>query len=143
MDDIENGSIGTLEQLRDALESMHNNYEEYEWTWAEDILQQRLGKTVARITADDVIELTMKWKTAVVELDNLLVRDTQKEFAATAQIGYGLDGKEEVKHCDFEAVRGKFEKNIFVSEIEKHIIGKSKLGDELIHRMEKLRSHPQ
>ncbi len=121
------------------LESIHNNYEEYEWTWVEDILQQRLGKTVDQITADDVIELATKWKRAVVELDNLLIGDTKKEFAATAQIGYGLDGEETVKHLDFEAVRGKFERNMFVSEIEKHIIDKSKLGDELVSRMEKLR----
>ena len=138
LDDIENDTISTLEQLRKALESIHNNYGEYEWTWAEDVLQQRLGKTVAQITADDVIELATKWKRAVVELDNMLIKDTQKEFAATAQIGYGLDSKGKAKHYDFEAVRGKFEKNTFVCEIEKHIISKSKLGDELTHRMEKL-----
>ena len=139
LDDIENGTIGTLEQVREAFRSMHNKYQEYEWSWTENILQQQLGKTLAQITADDIIELVTKWKTAVAKLDNLLKGDAQKEFAAIAQIGYGLDGEEEIKHCDFEAVRGKFERNIFVSEIEEHIISKTKLGDELICRMEKLR----
>jgi len=36
-------------------------------------------------------------------------------------------------------VRGTFEENSFVSEIEKHIISKTTLCDELISRMEKLR----
>ena len=49
-----------------------------------------------------------------------------------------LDGDEETKHRDFAAVRGTFEENSFVSEIEKHITSKTALGDELIGRLEKL-----
>ncbi len=38
-----------------------------------------------------------------------------------------------------QQVRGTFEGNSFVSEIEEHITKKTTLGDELISRMEKLR----
>jgi hypothetical protein len=93
------------------------------------------------MTADDIIEITAKWKKAVVELDNMLYADVKKEFAATAQTGYGLDGSLEEKHVDFAQVRGTFEDNGFVMEIEKHITGKTALGDELIRRMEQLRRH--
>jgi len=137
--DIENGIISTLEQLTDSFESMYNNYPAYEWAWAANVLQQRLGKTLDRVTPDDIIELTGKWKTAVVELDRMIYADTKKEFAATAQIGYGLDGKKDIKQADFQQVRGTFEENSFVLEIEKHIITKTALGDELISRMKKLR----
>ena len=139
LSDIEDGTINTLEQLTEHFRSMHGNYGAYEWAWAEGILQQCIGKTVEKITADDVIEVVRKWKTAVVELDHMLYADARKEFAATAQTGFGLDGNEETKHSDFEQVRGTFEKNSFVSEIEKHIISKTALGDELIGRMENLR----
>jgi hypothetical protein len=118
---------------------MHDNYPAYEWAWAADVIRQVLGRKIAEITADDVIELTTKWKNAVVELDHRLYADARKEFAATAQIGFGLDGDEEIKHLDFAAVRGTFEGNRFVSEIQEHITGKTMLGDELISRMEKLR----
>jgi hypothetical protein len=74
----------------------------------------------------------------VVELDHMLHTDAKKEFGATAQIGYGPDGDEEVKHSDFAAVRGTFEDNSFVSEIEKHIATKTELAEELIGRMERL-----
>ena len=74
----------------------------------------------------------------MVELDHMLYADAKKEFAATAQIGFGIDGDVEIKHKDFEAVRGTFEENSFVTEIEKHIVEKNKLGDELINRMKKL-----
>ena len=139
LDDIENGTISTLEQVTESFQSMHNNYGAYEWAWAENVLQQCLGKTIDKINPEDIIELVTKWKTAVVELDHMLYADAKKEFAATAQIGYGLDGEEETKHSDFAAVRGTFEENSFVSEIEKHIVKKTKLADELISRMEKLR----
>jgi len=139
LSDIEDGTISTLEQVTEAFQFMHDNYPAFEWSWAANVLQQRLGKTVEAITADDIIELTTKWKEAVVELDHRLYADAKKEFAATAQIGYGLDGDEGTKHADFEQVRGTFEENSFVSEIEKHIITKTALGDDLIRRMEKLR----
>ncbi|MGD2094455.1 MAG: DUF4954 family protein, partial [Phycisphaerales bacterium] len=138
LSDIENGTIGTLEQLADSFESVHNDYPEYEWAWAANILQQRLGKTIDKITANDIIELVTKWKTVVIELDRMLYADAKKEFTSTAQIGYGLDGGKEITQADFEQVRGTFEKNSFVSEIEEHIAKKTALGDELINRMKKL-----
>jgi hypothetical protein len=135
---IENGTISTLEQATEAFRSMYDNYRAYEWAWAANILQQRLGKSVEKMTTDDIIELVTKWKTAVEDLDRMLYADAQKEFAATAQIGFGLDGEEETKHGDFEQVRGTFEENSFVSEIEKHITSKAELGDALTSQIRKL-----
>ena len=139
LSDIEAGTISTLEQVMEAFRSMHDRYAVYEWAWAADVLQQRLGKTIDQITAKDIIEMVKKWKEAVVELDRMLYADTKKEFAAIAQIGFGVDGEEKTKRADFEQVRGTFEENGFVSEIEEHITKKTTLGDELIGRMEKLR----
>jgi len=138
LDDIEAGKTATLEQVTEAFKTMHENYPVYEWAWAADILQKQLGRTIEQITPQDIIELTERWKAAVLELDRMLYRDAGKEFAATAQIGYGPDGDEKTKQADFEAVRGKFEENSFVREIEKHIETKTRLGDELVSRMEKL-----
>ena len=138
--DIEDGRIGSLGQVEEAFRSMHASYPSYEWAWAANLLQQRLGKALENVTPDDVIAITAKWREAVVELDHMLHADASKEFAATAQIGYGLDGRPETKQNDFEQVRGTFEENDFVTEIEKHIAAKSALADELIGRMEHLAS---
>jgi len=137
--DIEDGAINTLEKVAQAFKSMYDNYPTYEWSWVVSVLEKQLGKTIGKITADDIIELTTKWKEAVIELDNVLYSDARKEFADAAQIGYGVDGDERTKHGDFAAVRGVFEKDSFVCEIKRHITEKSQLGDELINRMEKLR----
>ena len=139
LDDIESGSISTLEQVTEAFQSINDNYPACEWAWAAGVLQQRLSKSIGRITADDIIEMTTKWKEAVVELDHRLYADAKKEFADVAQIGYGIDGDEQTKQGDFAQVRGVYEKDSFVIEIEKHITEKTKLGDELISRMKKVK----
>lgn len=138
LDEIETGAISTLERLAAAFEAMHESYPAYEWAWAASVVEQRLGKQIGQVTAQDIIELTRKWKEAVVNLDHMLYADARKEFAATAQTGYGIDGDEETKQRDFAGVRGTFEGNSFVCDIKKHIETKSELAEELISRMEKL-----
>jgi hypothetical protein len=68
----------------------------------------------------------------------MLHADAKKEFAATAQIGYGLDGRQDAKQADFEQVRGTFEENDFVLEIEKHITVKTAIAEEMVSRMKQL-----
>lgn len=139
LSDIEDETVGTPDLVKDTFLSMYDNYPRYEWAWAVGVIQRQLGKTIEQVTPDDIIELTKKWKTAVLKLDELLLEDAKKEFVAASQIGFGIDGADDVRQLDFEAVRGKFEENSFVAEIEKHIRAKTRLGDELISRMEKLR----
>jgi hypothetical protein len=138
LSDIENGVIDSLEHLAEAFESMYKSYPAYEWAWAANVLQQHLGKMLDRITPDDIIGLVTRWKTAVIELDRMIYADTKKEFAETAQIGYGLDGGKETMQRDFEQVIGTFEENNIVSDIKKHIAGKAALVDKLISQIQRL-----
>ncbi len=135
----ESGTLETMDQVSQAFQSMHADYITYEWAWTANVLQQRLGKTLDHLTPDDVVSMITDWKTAVVQLDEMLDADARKEFAPTAQTGYGIDGNRQTRQADFERVRGTFEENSFVQEIEKHIATKTALGDELIDRMETLR----
>jgi hypothetical protein len=138
LDDIESGALGTLDQITAAFTTAHENYPAYEWAWAANVLQQRLGKTIDAVTSADVIDGTNKWKSAVVELDNTLQADTKKEFIATAQIGFGIDGDLADRAADFAGVRGTFETNSVVKEIRQHIETKTQLAEELIRRMQKI-----
>ena len=139
--DIESGAVATLEELDERFASMHENYPAYEWAWAVEVVQKQLGKPMDEITFEDIVHLTRRWKEAVLELDHRLFDDTRKEFAATAQIGFGLDGDSETKQTDFAAVRGTFEADGFVTQIEEHIAAKSKLADELLGRIGPLCRH--
>ncbi len=140
LDDIESGSIDTLEKLEARFTSLHETYPVYEWAWAADAIATQIGKAIDEIDAEDIIALTNRWKQAVLDLDRQLHEDAKKEFAPTAQIGFGLDGNAEARQGDFEAVRGSFEADDFVAEIEKHVTAKSALADEMIRRIEPLRN---
>lgn len=136
--DIENGAVHTLDELDARFAAIHNDYPRFEWAWAADVLQKELGKTIDQITAADIVALTNRWKKAVLDLDEQLYDDTKKEFAATAQTGFGLDGDSETRSSDFAAVRGTFEADKFVAEIRKHMNAKTALAAELLSRIELL-----
>lgn len=138
LSDIENKKTTTLEQVDSYFKSIHDNYYTFEWTWVIDILQKRIDKTFDEITSYDIIDLVEKWKTSVVDLDNMLYEDAKKEFSLNTKTGFGMDGEETDKQLDFEQVRGKFESNSTVSATKEHIIKKTNLGNELIERMKKI-----
>jgi hypothetical protein len=140
LDDIESGVVGSLDDLDARFGAMHENYPRYEWAWAADVLQKELNKVIEQITAADIIDLTNRWKKAVLDLDQQLYEDTKKEFAVEAQTGFGLDGDEETRCSDFAAVRGTFEADGFVAEIRKHMAAKTELADDLLSRIEPLRA---
>lgn len=138
LDDIEGGRVGTLDELESRFASMHESYPIYEWAWAADVITRQIGKAVDELTVEDVVNLTNRWRAAVLDLDRQLYADAKKEFAPTAQIGFGVDGDVHARLKDFEAVRGSFEADDFVAEIEKHIAVKTALADELLARIERL-----
>jgi len=140
LDDVESGKVATLDELNARFGVIHANYPRYEWTWAADVLQKLLGKPIDEITPDDIVEMTNRWRTAVVDLDNQLYADAKKEFGPTVQTGFGLDGDDATQQSDFAAVRGTFEADGFVAEIRKHIQAKTALADDLLSRIEPLRA---
>jgi hypothetical protein len=138
LDKIENNKIKSLEEIKDAFWDMHKNYYTYEWTWALEVLQKQLNKSIDQITAKDVAQMVNQWKDSVITLDNMLAADANKEFSDVSQTSFGLDGDENTKAQDFLQVRGDYETNSFVCEIKKHIKTKSNLASELLQRIKHL-----
>jgi hypothetical protein len=135
---VESGEISTLEEVNAALFALHNNYYNYEWTWAADVLGDFYGKPTDEFTAADVIEVAKKWKESVLGIDRLLYEDAKKEFSMAKMTGFGVDGQNGARELDFAQVRGEFEKNDTVKAIQIHMKTKEALGDELINRMKKI-----
>ena len=69
----------------------------------------------------------------------MLYEDAKKEFTLTTKTGFGADGGAEQQEKDFENVRGQFEQNPFVIEVQKHIKVKEALGNELIERIKDIK----
>ena len=135
MDDIESGRITKLKEINAVLADLHNNYYSLEWTWAWDKIQQYYGLSLEKITRKDVIHIVEKWKYAVVEMDRILYEDAKKEFSLSSRTGFGADGDRDIQKLDFEQVRGAFEKNSFVEAVLMHIEEKTKLGEEMIRKL--------
>jgi len=137
LNSIEN-TPANYEEIQLKFETMHQEYYNYEWTWAKHKLEENWRKNIEDITKEDIVNMVESWKTAVVKLDQLIYNDAKKEFDLNSRTGFGVDGNEEQKHLDFESVRGSFESNTFVQEVLNHIKIKTELGNELIQRLSKI-----
>ena len=76
-----------------------------------------------------------EWLAAVVGMDKILYEDAKKEFSLSSRTGFGADGNRDIQKLDFEQVRGAFEKNAFVEAVLVHIEEKTKLGEEMIRKL--------
>lgn len=135
MNDIETGTLYTVDQIHDRFAEMHDNYYTYEWTWAYGKMLEFYGLNAETITAKDIINIVHQWQKSVVGLDRMVYEDAKKEFSLTSMTGFGADGSKEEQVLDFEQVRGVFESNPFVTAVLKHIEVKTALGNELIERL--------
>ena len=138
LDDIDNHSISTLTEINLRFKEMHENYYNYEWTWALKKIEEALNKPYTEFTVQDIIDIALTWKKSVVDLDNMLYEDAKKEFTLISKTGFGADGDDEIKRLDFMNVRGQFESNPFVQEVQEHIQKKSALCQNLIERISHL-----
>ncbi|MFV0365572.1 MAG: DUF4954 family protein [Mangrovibacterium sp.] len=132
---IAEGVMETQEQLNDNLKRLHEQYYEYEWTWTVDFIQEYTGKQVEDFTIEEIIDLVNQWKNAVVELDELLLKDAHKEFNNDVMTGFGIDGDSLVRQKDFQHVRGSFEENSFAQELREHIERKTRLAQRVIAQL--------
>ncbi len=134
LDRIQNGEIGSLEEVNAKLSALHQNYYDLEWQWAYRIMLDFYGiDENSEITPTLLADIIRKWKDSVVSLDQMLWKDARKEFSLSARTGFGFDGQDStVKTLDFSEVRGQFESNPFVMVVEEHIRTKSALADKWI-----------
>jgi hypothetical protein len=132
---IERKELASLEAIELEFKNMHNNYYEYEWIWASELLEEKTGKKIDDLTIIDIISLVQKWQASVTGLDQMLYEDAKKEFRLDSMTGFGMDGNKATKKLDFEKVRGNFESNDFVNEIVNHIKRKTLLGEKVLNRL--------
>jgi carbonic anhydrase/acetyltransferase-like protein (isoleucine patch superfamily) len=135
LDEIENGTISDLKEIQNRFVALHRSYYDIEWTWSAWLLEWRLGKKIDEITGYDILAVIEQWKKSVVDLDKMLYNDAKKEFQLSSMTGFGADGDKKTQQADFEMVRGTFENNSLVQEIQSHIQRKSELGDRMIAKI--------
>ncbi len=86
-----------------------------------ELLENFIEKPLNQITTTEIQTIFDLSKKATLYFNTLILRDAKKEFSSVSKTGFGIDGDDNDKNLDFEAVRGTFENNAFVKNI-KHFI---------------------
>jgi hypothetical protein len=108
----ENGEF-TLQEIQNQLITIHNNYQTDCLEWAVALAENLLNKKINTFTKKDIENLQKNSFKCRKILYKTWLKDAEKEFAATKQIGY-FSG-------DFDVVRGVFDENDFIKELRKNI----------------------
>ncbi len=135
---VKSGSIKSVGDLHSHLQDLFSNYEEYAWEWCAGLIGQQTGSTMDTIPVSSMISLIADWKTNAVKFNNMILKDAEKEFDTGARLGFGVDGDENIRDRDFEAVRGEYKDNKFVIGLQKEIQAIEEKADCLISLLEHL-----
>lgn len=132
-----NKKLNDIEKLNNELKNLDNKYPESSWTWCAKLIEDRLNCSIDEISKEQLLQIITDWRDNSVKLNNMILKDAEKEFDQLSKIGFGLDGNEKERNDDFENVRGKFEENKFVVELQNES-GQIKLkADNLISYLNK------
>ncbi|RJP30120.1 MAG: DUF4954 family protein [Candidatus Omnitrophota bacterium] len=117
LEEIEKGTYGSIDDINNQLKKLYENYEPSKWSWCVGLIEKRCGMKMNQLPAEQLVQMIMDGKTTRVKLNNMIINDAIKEFDEGAQIGFGIDGDDEIRKRDFEAVRGTVDTNSFIREL--------------------------
>ncbi|MBK7630868.1 MAG: DUF4954 family protein [Ignavibacteriales bacterium] len=129
IDKVKTGILFSVDSLSDEFSSLSERYSESSWVWCAKLIEQRFNTKVKELTKEQLIQMITDWRDNSVKLNNMILKDAEKEFDQLSKIGFGIDGDEQVQDTDFKNVRGTFEENKFVVDLRKEseeISGKAK-----------------
>jgi hypothetical protein len=128
---IEAGTVADLDAISTQLDSILAAYGEDEWAWVRWAFEQVYGKSVDSLTGADVAKLADDWLAARTRFIQLVLNDAQKEFDSVNRTGYGLDGDKDDAVEDFKVVRGEYETNGFVKQMNEEIAALGNLVEKI------------
>ncbi|MDD3807117.1 MAG: DUF4954 family protein [Candidatus Marinimicrobia bacterium] len=114
---IVSSKTDSVETLLLIFDEVASHYKADNLSWWGHLLKKEYGVYPSELNKELIIQLLESWKTNTVKLNNMVLKDAEKEFDPTSQIGYGLDGDEALRKIDFEIVRGTYDENPFVKKL--------------------------
>ncbi|HUX95971.1 MAG TPA: DUF4954 family protein [Bacteroidales bacterium] len=137
-DDVKSGKLGSINDLSERLRGIYENYERFSWEWSSEMIGNQAGTSPENMSISKLIEIITDWKTNTVKLNNMVLKDAEKEFDKGTRLGFGIDGDENTRDLDFLAVRGEFQNNKFVLGLQKEILDIELKTDKLISVLKRL-----
>jgi len=137
LDKVRGGTIATLDAFLEGLTSLHSRKHQYIWDWCGEVLEERYGIEPSTAKPHDMVRVLEICLTATADLRGTVEFDASKEFDQPAMVGYGIDGDEEIRREDFEAVRGTPESNAALRKLQERF---SAMETKLNAILERLRA---
>jgi hypothetical protein len=119
VDLVKTRKIRSIDELHESLTSIYYNYNKYAWIWCSSLISQQTGEKPENISIDSLIQIITDWKTNAIKLNNMILKDGEKEFDSGSKLGFGIDGDVDIRDRDFQAVRGDYDNNKFVTSLQK------------------------
>ncbi len=132
LDDLQSGMIIDIAELNKRYKSWSENYLKFEAIWCRKVFKSYFGFDFFETIIDNKRTFINNWLTAINEISTFWTEDVRKEFSEINKIGYGIDGEQDAKEKDFSEVRGVFNKQQILLEIERRCEEAIKMADHLI-----------
>ncbi|ERP38718.1 DUF4954 family protein [Chitinivibrio alkaliphilus] len=129
LEEVERGEVDTPDALLERMAVFHDSYHEYAWNWVCARVKTFCGQYPHEMPVEKLQKYLAEWLEITMRLDDYFIEDASKEFDSRSMVGFGIDGDGECCNSDFNAVRGCFETNSFVSRINAHKQSKKQLYD--------------
>ncbi len=89
----------------------------WEWNWVCQAIEHYWGILPAFAEREKIVEWIWLWKKSVETIYTDFFNDAKKEFVPALHFVYGLDGTEEDRQVDFQAINGTCEAHPFVQKL--------------------------
>jgi hypothetical protein len=115
---VEEGRIADLDGLSAELDRIQAAYAEDEWAWVRWAYTEVFDKELDNATGDDLVQVAEQLVKTRSKYLKMVLHDAGKEFGVAVQTGFGQGGDGEDVAADFASVRGHYETNKFVQQLE-------------------------
>jgi len=132
VDSVKTRKVRAIDELNENLTSIYNNYDKYAWTWCSSLISQLTGYNPENLPINSLIQIITDWKTNAIKLNKMILKDAEKEFDPGSKLGFGIDGDVDTRDSDFQAVRGVYDNNKFVTSLQKESKEIEEKADRLI-----------
>lgn len=139
IDSVKSGKIRTIDELQECLALVYNNYNDYAWTWCSSLINDQTGSKPENLDIDILIQIITDWKTNSIKLNNMILKDAEKEFDPGSKVGFGIDGDNDTRDKDFKAVRGSYNLNKFVISLQNESAQIEERADRLVALLQNLK----
>lgn len=130
LDGIKKEQIGSITAVRQTLSNLYEQYPLLSWQYILNLIKNRLQ--VEKINAEHLRQIITQWRDETIKLDQAILKDLYKDFDLDSRISYGIDGDESIRDADFYAVRGAYEENKVVRELEQEIVDIRQRAERLL-----------